>query len=142
MLIGISARMSVVTTWFYAHSYLIQDVKYILCVQKFAEAFAAGTNETTSKEIKSEASLKLLSMVTKILLACMQFSLMTMILIRSYLLKYLEMIMREELEKKTKVEIINLILEIRPKFSLGKLWKAKKDVLIKYYIKQIKKSGK
>lgn len=43
--------------------------------------------------------------------------------------------MREELEKKTKVEIINLILEIKPKFPLGRLWKAKKLRLIKYYIK-------
>ena len=48
---------------------------------------------------------------------------------------------KEELEKKTKVEIINLILEIKPNIKVWKLWTIKKDRLIKYYIK-IKESSK
>lgn len=48
---------------------------------------------------------------------------------------------REELQKKTKCEIINLILEIKPKLYRGKLWCVKKQILINYYIK-IKEGSK
>lgn len=50
--------------------------------------------------------------------------------------------MLEGLKKKTKVELIQMILEIKPEFKpIYKLWNAKKIRLIKYYIK-IKEGSK
>lgn len=50
--------------------------------------------------------------------------------------------MVEELKKKTKCEIIQMILEIKPNFTpVYRLWSTKKIKLIKYYIK-IKEGSK
>lgn len=50
--------------------------------------------------------------------------------------------MVEELKKKTKCELIQMILEIKPNFHpVYRLWSAKKIKLIKYYIK-IKEGSK
>lgn len=50
---------------------------------------------------------------------------------------------KEELKKKTKCELIQMILEFKPPVQLYKLWVAKKSQLIKYYIKlKNKKEGR
>lgn len=43
--------------------------------------------------------------------------------------------MLKELEKKTKCELIQMILKIKPDRVVSRLWSAKKIKLIKYYIK-------